>query len=593
MHILPGRVRLRIQALKNNQQLAHDLAAFLKAAEGINHVQINTLTGSCLIFFEEKIFPEKIIQQVTRYLSQNLAPPVTNHFRQQAAAPAKRPVRLQQVIGSGAILTLFWGLPGRQSRLGGLALPISSAAVITAGYPVFKRGFSYFSRHKRLNYEFLVSCFSLVTTLTGKGYLGLLTLWLASVSDYLQNLVFKVASKRFSNLLIKRGNKISLLKEGQIRPVLPGDVMPGDLGVFAAGDCIPVEGEVVAGQAAVIAGEYLVPGSPVEAGSILIEGRVVVKVHRLVEDTSLARLADILEDAIENPQVGTGLAVSYAEKLLPFTFLSTALVFILTRNWQRTIPVLLSGAPGPAGLAAPTAFAASTGVAAGLGIALQDMTALEQLSETKVVIFNDKGLSHRQEELHPSLQLLVEEGYHIEDFDPAHLHEQDTAFTPIDSNVFSPHDLVEKMHRQGLKVAWVSGPEHPCLVANADVNIMFLKGKERHLSKAQVLCYKNDPRQVYRLLHLSRHTMHTVRHNVYLVQCMNLLGQILSALGVIKAVPAVGLTLLTTLAVVYNSGASLFGIGWKKNSSDKSGGSIQGLTVDQGKCLLKLKKTLY
>ncbi|WP_160162492.1 HMA2 domain-containing protein [Desulforamulus hydrothermalis] len=590
MHILPGRVRLRIQALKNNQQLARELAAFLKAAGGINHVQINTLTGSCLIFFEQTISPEKIIQQVTRYLSQNSAQPVTNHARKQAAASADRPVRLQQVIGSGAILTLFWGLPGQQSRLGSLALPVSSAAVISAGLPVFKSGFSYFSKHKRPNYEFLVSCLSLFTALAGKGYLGLLTLWLASVSDYLQNLVFKVASRRFSSLLIKRGNKISLLKEGKIRPVLPGDVMPGDLGVFAAGDCIPVEGEVVAGRAVMIAGEFLLPGSPVEAGSVLTAGRVVVKVHRLVEDTSLARLADILEDAMEDPQLGTGLAVSYTEKLLPFTFLSTALVFILTRDWQRTIPVLLSGAPGPAGLAAPTAYAASTGVAAGLGIALQDTTVLEKLSETKVVIFNDKGLSHRQGELHPALQLLVEEGYYIEDFDPAHLHEQAATPPAIVSDSLSPHSLVEKIHRQGLKVAWVSGPEHPLLVANADVNIMFLKGKERFLSKAQVLCYKNDPRQVYRLLHLSRHTMHTVRQNVYLVQCMNLLGQVLGALGVIKAVPAVGLTLLTTLAVVYNSGASLFGIGWKNNSSDKSGGTIQGLTVDQGKCLLHTRK---
>ncbi|MEW6698005.1 MAG: HMA2 domain-containing protein [Bacillota bacterium] len=588
MHILPGRIRIRIPELKNNPATAQELQVLVKETRGISEVQINPYTGSCLVFFDNAITAEVIVKEIQELLPQAAQNASRRSLQNKPVkAPGQPGSKLKQVITGGAILTLFWGLPqGGAAMSGPIPLPISSAALITAGYPVFRSGLSYFSKHKRPNFDFMVSALSLLSTLMGKGYLGLFTLWLANLSDYLQHLTFKTASNSFSNILIKKGNKISLLKDGKVRSVLPGDVSPGDLGVFVPGDCIPVEGEVVSGRAVVIPGEELSAGDPVEAGTVLERGRVVVKVHRVVEDTSLARLADILEDAMESPQAGSHLAVSYSERLLPVTFLSTAVVYAFTRNLQRTISVLLSGAPGPAGLAGPAALAASTGVAAGLGIAIRDSEALEKLSQIDVVFFNDKNLSHRKGDLHPALRRLEEEGYRVEDFDPMHLHDRPETSPLVERPALSPWDIVEEIHSQGLKVAWVSGPEHPELVENAEVNVMFLTGKEDTLADAQVLCYKNDPRQVYRLIRLSRNTMQTVKQNVYLVQGMNLLSQVLSALGVIGTVPAVGLTLLTTLVVVYNSGSSLIGIGNKEGSPFKSKGTIQGLAVDKGKCLL-------
>lgn len=578
MHILPGRIRIRLPQLKNNHNLANALVFLLRSKPGIREVVVNPRTGSCLVNFDQSIPTKMILEQLSQTL-QKASPGQQQLNKEWSSVKNSKSTGLAEVVTGGAILTLFWGLPGAGRNL---PLPITSAALITTGYPIFKRGLAFFQEHKKPNYELMLSGLSLLATCLGQGTLGIFTLWLSNLSEYLQYLTFKTASRSFSNILIKKGNKISLLREGTFQHVLPGDVVPGDEVLFRPGDCSPLEGEVLTGTASIGPGEILAPGDFLEAGTIIERGQITIKVHRLVQDTSLARLADILDDAMEEPEVGTHLALHHSERLLPFTMLITLLVFFFTRDLKRAIPVLLAGAPGPAGLAAPTALSASTGLAAGMGIAVKDPTALERLSHVDVVIFHDKEFSQRQGKLHPALRKLEEEGYQIDSFDPEELQQRDDPEASLES---SPEATVDEIHRQGLRVAWVSGPDHPHYVENADINIMFLTGDELQMPKAEILCYKRDPRQVYRLIRLSHKTMHTIQENVFMVQGVNLLGEVLGTLGLMRSVPAVGLTLLTTLGVVFHAGHALIGIGNKKYSPFHVQGTIEGLTLDKGKCL--------
>ncbi|MEG6511058.1 cation-transporting P-type ATPase [Desulforamulus ruminis] len=582
MHILPGRIRIRFPVLKKNPWLAEDLNAYLSSLPGVASVQISSLTGSCLIYFTGKTSAQELEKAIQKYLEEYSVIPRNKPKGQKGKPQPPVHAGLKQVLAGGAILTLFWGLPPTGTTMPrSLSLPVSSAAVITTGYPVFKSALGYFGQHKKPNYEFVLGLVSLVSTLTGRGYLGLLTMWLATLGSYLQKQILRTASYSFSNILMNKGTRIALWEEGRIRPVLPGDILPGDVTLFKAGDCIQVEGEVLSGRAKGLPNEEFHAGQQLEAGAHLTEGQLLVKVHRVVEDTSLARLADILDDAVEKPETGNHLAISYAERLLPVTLFTTLLVFLLTRNFQRTASVLLAGAPGPAGLAAPTALSAATGMAAGMGIAVKDPMALEALSHVDLVIF-DEQLSLEAGKLPLLIKALEEEGYKVEDFDPRHIHE-DASFNRTTKKELFALSTVEKLHQRGLRVAWISGPEKPVFIKNADVNILFLTGREKQLSRAQIICYKNDPRQVYRVIDLSRQTLHTIQQNVFMVQGINLLGQTLGALGIIGSVPALGMNLLSTLMVVLHSGHSLLGMPYYKPPA-RSKGTIQGLMVDKGKC---------
>jgi len=55
IHILPGRVRVRLPRLKGNASLAGEVERTLTALAGVHHVETSTTTGSVLVLYEPHI----------------------------------------------------------------------------------------------------------------------------------------------------------------------------------------------------------------------------------------------------------------------------------------------------------------------------------------------------------------------------------------------------------------------------------------------------------------------------------------------------------------------------------------------------------
>lgn len=51
VHHIPGRIRVRAEALKRNSACAASIAAWLASVSGVEQVQVNPLTGSVLIYY--------------------------------------------------------------------------------------------------------------------------------------------------------------------------------------------------------------------------------------------------------------------------------------------------------------------------------------------------------------------------------------------------------------------------------------------------------------------------------------------------------------------------------------------------------------
>jgi Heavy metal associated domain 2 len=51
VHHIPGRIRLRAEALKGNSTCATSIAAWLGSVSGVEQVEVNSLTGSVLIYY--------------------------------------------------------------------------------------------------------------------------------------------------------------------------------------------------------------------------------------------------------------------------------------------------------------------------------------------------------------------------------------------------------------------------------------------------------------------------------------------------------------------------------------------------------------
>ena len=53
LHRTPGRLRLKIPGLKRNVELADELTLLLREKQGIDSIEVNALTGSLTVNFDE------------------------------------------------------------------------------------------------------------------------------------------------------------------------------------------------------------------------------------------------------------------------------------------------------------------------------------------------------------------------------------------------------------------------------------------------------------------------------------------------------------------------------------------------------------
>jgi hypothetical protein len=54
LHLIPGRARLRLEAVKGHPELAQRVLAHLKGVSHINRVSVNTRTGGVLLLYDER-----------------------------------------------------------------------------------------------------------------------------------------------------------------------------------------------------------------------------------------------------------------------------------------------------------------------------------------------------------------------------------------------------------------------------------------------------------------------------------------------------------------------------------------------------------
>ncbi|MBV9444012.1 MAG: cadmium-translocating P-type ATPase [Acidobacteriaceae bacterium] len=277
---------------------------------------------------------------------------------------------------------------------------IDTALFITllAGYKTFYNSISALLE-KRISAD-IALCVAVIAALAVGQYLAAAeAMFIVLVGEGLESYAAgrtALAIQRFVEQLPRRAR---LLRDGKEKEVDAESLVPGDVIVVRAGERIPGDGVVRQGFSAVdessITGEPLPrdkqSGDEVFSGTLNGDGLLHVSVTRAGNDTTLARVIRLVEEAQLRRAPVERLADRVAKYFLPALLLSGALTFYFTRDWLRTVSVLIVACPCALILATPTAMVAAIGGLARRGILVRGAAALQRAAKVDTVAFDKTG----------------------------------------------------------------------------------------------------------------------------------------------------------------------------------------------------------
>ena len=176
-------------------------------------------------------------------------------------------------------------------------------------------------------------------------------------------------------------------------------LLPGERIVVKAGERIAADGAIEQGASSVdessITGEplpqYKRAGDEVFSGTLNGNGLLRIRVTRAGGETTLARVVELVKEARERRAPVERLADRYARYFLPALLLAGALTWYFTRDWLRTVAVLIVACPCALILATPTAMVAAIGGLARRGILVRGGGVLQNAAKVDAAVFDKTG----------------------------------------------------------------------------------------------------------------------------------------------------------------------------------------------------------
>ena len=175
-------------------------------------------------------------------------------------------------------------------------------------------------------------------------------MFLLSISDALEDYTIQKAKSTLKDSLALNIDTVWVVGENGEEKQCPAvDINKGDKIKIHMGDVIPVDGKVIEGDGMVneasMTGEPLAihkkPGKTVHAGTVVEEGNIIVEVYSMNKETRLNKIINLIENSEELKADTQSKAEKLADSIVPYSFLATALTYLITRNPTKALSVLM------------------------------------------------------------------------------------------------------------------------------------------------------------------------------------------------------------------------------------------------------------
>ena len=430
MHSLPGRLRLAAEGLQYLKDESAEIAAELAGIPGVRLARVTACTGGILLQYDEKNLESSFLSEQTdlvlaRYSMAALRARHAESGEETAEVPMTTARLMKRLAVNAGALALGNTLFTAPLVGGALANFTSLEALASLGLsaPMAKNAWEGLRREKRPNADFLTVTSIVASLLLGNAHSALMILALSDLAELMTSYTIERTRSSIKKMLsADEGEAWKVLSDGKVERCPMAQIGTGDVVAVHTGEKISVDGKVVYGAAVVdqspITGEF-VPvekreGDEVFAGTVVKSGTIHVQAAKVGDQTVISRIVGMVEASELKKAPIQRYADKFSNYLVPLNFLLCLSVWLVTKNPQKALKMLVIDYSCGIKLSTATAFSAAINTAVKQGVLIKGGTFIEQMSSANTVLLDKTGTITEGKPQVVSMALLKPEMTHAE-----------------------------------------------------------------------------------------------------------------------------------------------------------------------------------
>ena len=378
----PGRLRLRCGVGAFNKYQENSLVQKISLIKGVCSVQVSSINGGILVYYDGDL-RERLLEKVSSINPKEI-PEIQLTSIQEVDAEFKKNFAL--LVGKQAFMKFF--VPPF------IKLPLT----VIRALPFVKEGIKSLA-HGKMNVALLDAVSVSASILSGSPSAASSIMTLLGISSLLEDYTRKKAKNALSDSLSLNIDKVWRIDGGTETLVPLSNIKIGDTVRARTGSMIPVDGFVTVGSAGVnessMTGEA-VPvikekGMSVYAGTVVDEGSIDILTDKLPDNSRINGIIDLIENSEELKSGVQTKAEKFADSLVPFSLLTSALSYIFTGNVTKALSVLMVDYSCAIKLSTPICVISAMREATNYDIMIKGGRYLENYAFADTIVFDKTG----------------------------------------------------------------------------------------------------------------------------------------------------------------------------------------------------------
>ncbi len=384
LHESRGRVRIGLDLKRISIEEADTLEAWLNQKKNIVKAAVHERTCTAIIIYNGD--RETLLKEVAGFDPANCTGKVRTDTCGDRALKRKYEEKLLMLVGSTAIRTLVFP-------------PVLKMAWNTINaLPFIYRGLKCLLS-RRLKVEVLDGISIGVSAFTGDYKTAGMIICLLKIGELLEEWTHKKSASDLARSMSLNIDRVWLYTEDGEVLVPVSSVKENDEIVVRMGGIIPFDGVISYGDASIneasLTGEPIPKakreGASVYAGTVIEEGECRIKVLHLKGENKYDKIVAMIEQSEKLKSAAEDRALDMADRLVPYTLITSGLTYLLSRNTMRALSVLMVDFSCALKLSIPLSVLSAMREAGDSHMLVKGGKHLEAVADADTIVFDKTG----------------------------------------------------------------------------------------------------------------------------------------------------------------------------------------------------------